>query len=62
MQNRHDRGGFAGDFYSRTSNCIVSFPSRRRYPPPTISQVVAAYRARRFLRPGALSPLPEDLR
>ncbi len=30
-------------------------------PPPTISQRMANYRRLRFIRPGARSPLPEDM-
>jgi len=30
-------------------------------PPPTISQRMENYRKLRFIRPGARSPLPEDL-
>jgi len=30
-------------------------------PPPTISQRMTKYKRLRFIRPGARSPLPEDL-
>lgn len=65
MQNRHLGGdGFAGgaaDDADKSSVAqIIRFP-RRCQPPLTLSEIVARYSAARFVRRGAITPLPEDL-
>lgn len=62
MQNPTIRPGFAGECYKSRDKRLLNvarFPKRCR-PPKTLSQIVRLYQARRFLRPGAVAPLPED--
>jgi len=55
------RHGSGECYESGTSNAIIAKFPRRCRPPHTLSEIVRRYQARRFLRVGALVPLPEDL-